>query len=93
MSHAKAQRRKKTPGNAVALCGFAPLREKSSSRQQLLATMVLMGINRIVVTDGRISAKVTFKAVRAVRVPMAHIAKVACGDSVRSKARVAESSS
>lgn len=31
----------------------------ASSRQQLLATMVLMGINRIVVTDGRISAKLT----------------------------------
>jgi len=29
----------------------------ASSRQQLLATMVLMGINRIVVTKGRISAK------------------------------------
>ena len=36
----------------------------ASSRQQLLATMVLMGINRIVVTDGHISAKVTFKAGR-----------------------------
>lgn len=31
----------------------------ASGRQQLLATMVLMGINRIVVTDGRISAKIT----------------------------------
>ena len=31
----------------------------ASSRQQLLATMVLMGINRIVVTDGRISARIT----------------------------------
>jgi len=31
----------------------------ASSRQQLLATMVLMGINRIVVTDGRFSAKIT----------------------------------
>ena len=31
----------------------------ASNRQQLLATMVLMGINRIVVTDGRISAKIT----------------------------------
>src|SRR5215208_181321 len=31
----------------------------ASSRQQLLATMVLMGINRILVTDGRISAKIT----------------------------------
>lgn len=32
----------------------------ATSRQQLLATMVLMGINRIVVTDGKIQAKVTF---------------------------------
>ncbi|MEQ1568423.1 MAG: hypothetical protein ABMA64_22495, partial [Myxococcota bacterium] len=30
------------------------------SRQSLLATMVLMGINRIVVTDGRINAKLNF---------------------------------
>jgi hypothetical protein len=29
---------------------------RRASRQQLLATMVLMGINRIVVTDGKISA-------------------------------------
>lgn len=32
----------------------------ATSRQQLLATMVLMGINRIIVTDGRISAKVIY---------------------------------
>jgi hypothetical protein len=32
----------------------------ATSRQQLLATMVVMGINRIVVTDGRISAKVMY---------------------------------
>lgn len=32
----------------------------ASSRQQLLATIVLMGINRIVVSDGRIQAKVMF---------------------------------
>ncbi|MGH7454300.1 MAG: hypothetical protein ACRENG_23295 [bacterium] len=32
----------------------------ATSRQQLLATMVLMGINRIVVTDGHISAKVMY---------------------------------
>lgn len=31
----------------------------ASKRQQLLSTMVLMGINRIVVTDGRIPAKIT----------------------------------
>jgi len=32
----------------------------ATSRQQLLATMVLMGINRIVVTDGKIHAKVLY---------------------------------
>jgi hypothetical protein len=32
----------------------------ATSRQQLLATMVMMGINRIVVTDGRIAAKVIY---------------------------------
>jgi hypothetical protein len=32
----------------------------ATSRQQLLATMVLMGINRIVVTDGKISAKILY---------------------------------
>jgi hypothetical protein len=32
----------------------------ATSRHQLLATMVVMGINRIVVTDGRISAKVLY---------------------------------
>jgi hypothetical protein len=32
----------------------------AASRQQLLSTIVLMGINRIVVTDGRIQAKVHF---------------------------------
>lgn len=32
----------------------------ATSRQQLLATMVLMGINRIVVTDGKIAAKVIY---------------------------------
>lgn len=35
-------------------------RKLASSRQQLLATMVLMGINRIVVTQGTIRAKVRF---------------------------------
>jgi len=32
----------------------------ATGRQQLLATMVLMGINRIVVTDGKIQAKVMY---------------------------------
>lgn len=32
----------------------------ATGRQQLLATMVMMGMNRIVVTDGKISAKVMY---------------------------------
>jgi hypothetical protein len=32
----------------------------ASGRQQLLATLVMLGINRIVVTDGKISAKVMY---------------------------------
>jgi hypothetical protein len=34
--------------------------EIARGRQQLLATTILMGINRIIVTDGRINAKVSF---------------------------------
>ncbi|MCB9762531.1 MAG: hypothetical protein H6739_22220 [Alphaproteobacteria bacterium] len=34
--------------------------EMARSRQQMMATMVLLGINRIVVTNGRINAKVVF---------------------------------
>ena len=32
----------------------------AKSRQQLLASMVMLGINRIVITDGSINAKVIF---------------------------------
>ncbi len=38
----------------------AARKRMSMDRQQLLATMVLMGLNRIVVTDGKISASVVF---------------------------------
>jgi hypothetical protein len=38
----------------------AARRQLAKSRQQLLSTMVLMGINRIVVTSGRIAAKMGF---------------------------------
>jgi len=44
--------------NTAAL---ASRRQAHANRQQLLATMVLMGINRIVVTDGIVKASVTFK--------------------------------
>jgi hypothetical protein len=43
----------------LALVNAAKL-EMARSKQQLLATMVLLGINRIVVTDGHINAKVVF---------------------------------
>jgi hypothetical protein len=39
----------------------AARRQLARSRQQLLSTMVLMGINRIVVTSGRINAKMGFR--------------------------------
>ena len=39
----------------------AARRRLAAGRQQLLATMVLMGINRIVVTDGRIKVRDSFK--------------------------------
>ena len=34
--------------------------EMAKERQQLMATMVLLGINRIVITNGKINAKVVF---------------------------------
>ena len=43
----------------AALVAAAKL-EMARSRQQMLATMVLLGINRIVITNGRINAKVVF---------------------------------
>ena len=39
-------------------------RRRARNRQQLLATTVLMGINRIVVTDGRITPKIRFELAR-----------------------------
>ena len=42
----------------------ATRRRLARNRQQTLATIVLMGINRIVVTDGRIVPKIKFDRVR-----------------------------
>ncbi len=47
------------PDNEQALVQSART-QLATSRQQLLATMVLMGINRIVVTDGKIQAKIMY---------------------------------
>jgi hypothetical protein len=41
--------------------GDSARRRLAANRQQVLTTMVLMGINRIVVTDGRINAAVTYE--------------------------------
>jgi hypothetical protein len=46
--------------DAEAQLVAAARREMARSNQQLLATMVLLGINRIVVTNGKINAKVVF---------------------------------
>ncbi len=45
---------------AVDMLVTAARTELARGRQQLLATTVLMGINRIIVTDGRINAKLKF---------------------------------
>jgi len=42
----------------------ATRRRLARNRQQTLATVVLMGINRIVVTDGKITPKIKFELVR-----------------------------
>lgn len=47
------------PESEIALINAARL-QMAKSRQQLLASMVMLGINRIVVTDGTIRAKVKF---------------------------------
>jgi hypothetical protein len=47
-------------GTAEEILVPAARRQLAQSRHQLLSTMVLMGINRIVVTSGRVRAKMDF---------------------------------
>jgi hypothetical protein len=49
-----------TDANAELRLVTAARLQMAKSRQQLLASMVMLGINRIVVTDGSITAKVVF---------------------------------
>jgi len=42
-------------------CLAAARDDLAKNRQQLLATVILMGINRIIITDGRINAKIRFQ--------------------------------
>lgn len=49
-------------GDAIEKKLVPAARRVAAARQQVLATMVLMGINRIVVTDGKISARLEFEA-------------------------------
>lgn len=48
-------------GGAMQEVMLAGRRRLAQQRQKMLATMAMMGINRIVVTDGRINAKVLFE--------------------------------
>jgi hypothetical protein len=46
--------------NAEKALVLAARMQLAKQRQQLMASMVLMGINRIVITDGKISAKIMY---------------------------------
>ena len=62
-------------------------------RQQLLATTILMGINRIIVTDGKINARIRFKFDAVERKTMKATARdlAKMGDTVATQGTVSES--
>lgn len=70
----------------LALVNAAKL-EMARSRQQMLATMVLLGINRIVITNGRINAKVVFDMRASDQA--SRRAKASLHDEVKSKSSAA----
>ena len=57
LAHARAGAASSSTGDVDGAAVLGARRRIATSRQQILATMVLMGINRIVVTDGIIRAK------------------------------------
>jgi hypothetical protein len=59
--------------------------QMAKSRQQLLSSMVMLGINRIVVTDGTINAKVVFDMRAEDRVKRAYTASMHDTESSRFK--------
>ncbi|MBX3160377.1 MAG: hypothetical protein KF773_30715 [Deltaproteobacteria bacterium] len=67
--------------------------ELARGRQQLLATTILMGINRIIVTDGKINARIRFKfdAVETTRTKGTARDLAKMGDTVAEQSTVEES--
>jgi hypothetical protein len=67
--------------------------ELARGRQQLLATTILMGINRIIVTDGKINARIRFKfdAVETTKTRGTARDLAKMGDTIAEQSSVAES--
>ena len=65
--------------------------QMAKSRQQLLASMVMLGINRIVITDGRINAKVIFDMRAEDKAKRRYTASMYDEESDRTKASVGTS--
>ena len=74
-----------TDANAELRLVTAARLQMAKSRQQLLASMVMLGINRIVVTDGSITAKVVFDMRAEDKAKRKYTASMHDGDSSRSK--------
>ncbi len=67
--------------------------ELARGRQQLLATTILMGINRIIVTDGKINARIRFKfdAIETTKTSGSARDLAKLGDTVAEQSTIAES--
>jgi hypothetical protein len=67
--------------------------ELARGRQQLLATTILMGINRIIVTDGKINARIRFKfdAVETTKTTGTARDLAKMGDTIAEQGTVSES--
>ena len=74
-----------TDANAELRLVTAARLQMAKSRQQLLASMVMLGINRIVVTDGSITAKVVFDMRAEDKAKRKYTASMHDEDSSRSK--------
>ena len=74
-----------TDANAELRLVTAARLQMAKSRQQLLASMVMLGINRIVVTDGSIVAKVVFDMRAEDKAKRKYTASMHDEDSSRSK--------
>lgn len=67
--------------------------ELARGRQQLLATTILMGINRIIVTDGKINARIRFKfdAIETTKTKGTARDLAKMGDTIAEQSTIAES--